>query len=79
MTVLFWNCKGARSIGFMSQVKKLIHFHKLEILVITEPRISGLVVDKVICKLNFDYFTKIDAVGFSGGIWILWKSTIGQV
>ncbi|XVF13155.1 hypothetical protein REPUB_Repub08aG0183800 [Reevesia pubescens] len=79
MTVLFWNCRGAGSTSFLSHVKELIRLHNVEILVVAEPRISGLAADKVIRKLRFNGHTKIDAIGFSGGIWILWKSTIGQV
>ncbi|XVF31294.1 hypothetical protein REPUB_Repub16aG0133600 [Reevesia pubescens] len=44
-----------------------------------EPRISGEVADKVIKQLRFDEFAKVDAVGFSGGIWVLWKKSIGTV
>ena len=53
--------------------------YKVDVLMLVEPRISGEVADKVIRKLCFDDHTKVDANGFSGGIWILWKSSIGKI
>ncbi|CAL1404640.1 unnamed protein product [Linum trigynum] len=47
---------------------------KPNIVFIVEPKISGKEADAVIAKMGFDCFEKIDAVGFSGGIWVLWKA-----
>ncbi|OMO73363.1 Endonuclease/exonuclease/phosphatase [Corchorus olitorius] len=44
-----------------------------------QPRMSDAKADRIIRSLRFDGFTKVDAVGFSGGIWVLWKSSIGSV
>lgn len=33
----------------------------------------------MIRKLRFDCFTVVDAQGFSGLIWVLWKKSIGHV
>jgi len=33
----------------------------------------------MIKSLGFQYFTKSDARGFSGGIWVLWNDSIGKV
>ncbi|KAI9087128.1 hypothetical protein K1719_030892 [Acacia pycnantha] len=42
-------------------------------VVILEPRISGNVASKVIKNWGFKYSVRRDAVGFSGGIWMLWN------
>ncbi|OMP07370.1 Endonuclease/exonuclease/phosphatase [Corchorus olitorius] len=44
-----------------------------------EPRVSDAKADRIIRRLRFDGFTKVDVVGFFGGIWVLWKSSIGTV
>lgn len=38
-----------------------------------EPRISGDKADKVIQKIGLDGAVKVEASGFSGGIWCFWK------
>lgn len=41
-----------------------------------ETRINGKRVDDVIRKTNFDYSYKVEARGFSDGIWLLWKEIL---
>ncbi|XVF06483.1 hypothetical protein REPUB_Repub06bG0052200 [Reevesia pubescens] len=79
MSVIFWNYRGAGGSDFMSHAKELIRLHKLDMFIVAEPRISGLATDKMIRKLHFDNYSKIDAQGFSSGIWILWRSSIETV
>ncbi|CAN0898705.1 hypothetical protein LINGRAHAP2_LOCUS19863 [Linum grandiflorum] len=45
------------------------------IVVILEPRISGAAVDLATHKLGFSYKFRVEANGFSGGIWTLWDSS----
>ncbi|XVF05088.1 hypothetical protein REPUB_Repub05bG0141200 [Reevesia pubescens] len=44
-----------------------------------KPQISGVATDKIIRNLRFYNFSKINARGFSGSIWLLWNSSFGQV
>ncbi|XVE96968.1 hypothetical protein REPUB_Repub02eG0269900 [Reevesia pubescens] len=79
MPVLFWNSRGAGSSSFLSHARELITMHRPSIAIFVEPRISGVKADKMISRLRFDFSTKVDARGFSGGIWVLWNSVVGQV
>ncbi|KAL4362548.1 hypothetical protein GQ457_04G039580 [Hibiscus cannabinus] len=47
-----------------------------EIFVIMEPRIRRTVADSFIRKSGFDFSYRIEATGFSRGIWILWRESI---
>ena len=38
-----------------------------------EPRISGNKADSFIRRSGFDKSYRVEAEGFSGGIWILWR------
>lgn len=38
-----------------------------------ETRISGSRAEIVITKLGFDYSFRVEAVGFVGDIWLLWR------
>ncbi|OMO68562.1 reverse transcriptase [Corchorus capsularis] len=69
--------QGAANPDFRRNMLELIHSHHVDLLIIVEPRVSGVKADRIISRLRFDGFTKVDAVGFSGGIWVLWKSSIG--
>ena len=60
-------------------LENLICSHKVDCLILAEPRTSGNTVDKVIRRLRFDHVTKVDALAFSGGIWVLWKTTFDKV
>lgn len=43
---------------------------------ILAPRISGKKADVVIKKLGFAHSHRVEADGFSGGIWVLWSSNV---
>ncbi|GMI81045.1 hypothetical protein HRI_001773800 [Hibiscus trionum] len=41
-----------------------------------EPHVSGMLTDDFIWRSDFDCSHRVEANGFSGGLWILWKSTV---
>ncbi|KAI9081418.1 hypothetical protein K1719_036564 [Acacia pycnantha] len=61
---------------FPSIFKSFAVNYKADIFVILEPRISGTKADSVIRKLGFHNSHRVEASGFSGGIWILWSSKV---
>ena len=73
MDVITWNVQGAASKGFKSVAKNLMEIHNPSMIVLVEPRISGDKAMRVIKALKFDYSHRIEATGFAGGIWVLWK------
>ncbi|XVF22870.1 hypothetical protein REPUB_Repub12eG0208500 [Reevesia pubescens] len=79
MSVIFWNTRGAASSTFLAHAKDLISLHRPDMLILVEPRISGNKAERVIRRLGFDEATRVYAVGFSGGIWILWNTSFGRV
>ncbi|KAL4324688.1 hypothetical protein GQ457_11G022210 [Hibiscus cannabinus] len=40
------------------------------------PRVSGLTADNFIRRARFDYSYPVEANGFSGGIWVMWKNIV---
>ncbi|CAN1177309.1 hypothetical protein LINPERHAP2_LOCUS33031 [Linum perenne] len=44
----------------------------LEVVLLVEPKISGERAERVCRKLGFEEYVRVEAVGFSGGIWVLW-------
>lgn len=46
------------------------------IVVLLEPWISGITADEVCAKLGRRNWIHSEAVGFSGGIWVLWEENM---
>ncbi|KAE8673109.1 hypothetical protein F3Y22_tig00111812pilonHSYRG00278 [Hibiscus syriacus] len=47
-----------------------------DIFAMFEPRVSGAKADEFIRKSGFDRSFRIEANGFSGGIWVMWKEFV---
>ncbi|KAI9117634.1 hypothetical protein K1719_011800 [Acacia pycnantha] len=73
MKILVWNCRGAASKGVAAVIRDMKRRHKPELVVILEPRISGGQATKVIKSWGFNFSKRVEAEGFSGGIWLLWE------
>ncbi|CAL1407206.1 unnamed protein product [Linum trigynum] len=73
--VFVWNCQGAGSRRFTRVFNEYKRRHRPQIVIIVEPRISGDRAKDVRQSLGFDKEFVVEAVGFSGGIWVLWNST----
>ncbi|XP_052289997.1 uncharacterized protein LOC127899892 [Citrus sinensis] len=71
-SILFWNVQGAASKKFYRAFATILNNYKPSIVVILEPRISGCKADDFIMNSGFSRSHRIEATGFSGGIWILW-------
>ena len=76
VSIMFWNVQGAASGEFRRSFKTIIKNYNPSMVVLMEPRISGVKADDFIKKSGFDYFHRVEAMGFSGGIWLLWRSSI---
>lgn len=50
--------------------------HHYDIVILTETRVSGERAENIIARLGFERYTKVDAMGFVGGIWILWNLNV---
>ncbi|MBA0729079.1 hypothetical protein Golax_020334, partial [Gossypium laxum] len=49
---------------------------KPDIVGLLKTRVSGDKNDLIIAKLGFEFSYRLEAVGFSGGIWIGWNELI---
>ncbi|XP_050216415.1 uncharacterized protein LOC126667478 [Mercurialis annua] len=67
---------GAASSNFIRTLKSFQDCYNPSLLVIVEPRIAGIKADKVIKQSRFEFSHRVEARGFSGGIWILWNSNV---
>ncbi|KAI9128576.1 hypothetical protein K1719_000059 [Acacia pycnantha] len=66
--------QGAASADLGRQLRFLISKYHIKLLVLVETKTSGEKCLKLRRKIGFDSSFVEEAQGFSGGIWILWKS-----
>lgn len=79
MSFIIWNCQGAGSKEFVRTARMFIKSHNPLIMGLLETKISGERANAICKKLNFNKWVRIEAIGFSGGIWILWRDEINVV
>ncbi|CAN0870549.1 Putative ribonuclease H protein At1g65750 [Linum grandiflorum] len=72
--VLAWNCRGAGHENFVTAFKRYSTRNNPTVVIICEPRISGDRAVEVISRMGYDEYVRVDAVGFRGGIWVLWRT-----
>ncbi|KAI9127053.1 hypothetical protein K1719_001612 [Acacia pycnantha] len=72
-TLCLGDVRGATSKGFAAILRDLKHRHRLDVVVILEPRVSGSGADRIIKNWGFKQSVRREAEGFLGGIWILWN------
>lgn len=73
MKILIWNCRGAANPHFRRHFREIIKTHQPQMAVITETRISGDRAKRLSMNLGFSNTAIADAVGFAGGIWVMWN------
>ncbi|KAF7833895.1 reverse transcriptase [Senna tora] len=73
MNILAWNVKGAGGAEFRRVFRATIAAYQPDAVILTETRLSGERALGVIATLGFEHAYKVDAMGFAGGIWLLWN------
>ena len=71
--IMFWNTQGVASPLFRCTFSMIVKNYKPSMVVLLEPRINGLNAYDFIKKNGFNNSHCVEAEGFSGGIWILWR------
>ncbi|KAK8627907.1 hypothetical protein V6N13_135504 [Hibiscus sabdariffa] len=70
------NFRGYGDWCFLPAAKQLLRDYKLDLVVFVEPRISGRRADSIIASLRFPHSHRVEAAGFSGGIWLAWYDSV---
>lgn len=71
MNILSWNVRGTAEADFKCNFQELVSSHQPDIVILMETRVNGERANRIIASLGFDYYTKVDAIGFAGAIWVL--------
>ncbi|XP_061343584.1 uncharacterized protein LOC133289618 [Gastrolobium bilobum] len=65
---------GAAKREFGGALKSMVRNNNVDIIVLLEPRTQSGVCNKLLKILGFDSSAMEEAVGFAGGIWVMWHS-----
>lgn len=70
ISCMIWNVQEAGSRAFISSLKELVKRNKPNVLALIETHMGGDHAEKIANILGYTGHTRVDAVGFAGGIWI---------
>lgn len=76
MSYLSWNCRGIGSPRTARVLKDLIKVHQPSFVFLMETLTFSNKIEELRVKFGFDYCFSVDRVGRSGGLTILWKSSL---
>ena len=72
---MVWNYQGTVSREFRRTLSELIKFHNPEIVGLLETKNSREPANNFCMQLGFENWVRVEAVGYSGGIWIFWNGS----
>ncbi|CAL8995809.1 unnamed protein product, partial [Prunus brigantina] len=74
MIIVSWNVKGGYGKKSCARtIKDLKKAYAIDILAILKRRIGGTRALQIAKSLDFSNYYIVDAIGFSGGVWLLWN------
>ncbi|XP_021766706.1 uncharacterized protein LOC110731184 [Chenopodium quinoa] len=79
ITCMIWNTQGTGSREFINVLKEIVRVNKPCVLALVETHMGGDHAQKIASILNYNGHTRVDAQGYSGGIWIYWKPELVKV
>ncbi|XP_074306361.1 uncharacterized protein LOC141641605 [Silene latifolia] len=79
ITCMVWNVQGTRNKNKIAALKEVVKTYRPTILALVETHMSGDHAENIRKIIGYEGHSRIDAVGFSGGIWVYWKTDIVNV
>ncbi|XP_010424030.1 PREDICTED: uncharacterized protein LOC104709061 [Camelina sativa] len=69
----------ANKPNFRRAIRYMLKKHPTDILVLFETQAAGDRASRICHRLGFEHSFRVDAEGQSGGIWLLWRSSVGDL
>ncbi|KAL8141026.1 hypothetical protein V2J09_007047 [Rumex salicifolius] len=76
INILFWNSRGAGGAPFLTAIRELIRTHDPSVIALVETHVSNGRADLICRSIGYDGVLRVEAEGFAGGIWLLWKTDL---
>ncbi|KAK8701867.1 hypothetical protein V6N13_020245 [Hibiscus sabdariffa] len=68
--------QGCVDPKFLNALRQYLRDNKPDVVGLVEPCISGYKADSIISSLRFPHSHRIEAAGFSGGLWLCWFNVV---
>lgn len=75
-SMLVWNYRGAISQGTLGHLCNMVEEYKLAIVALLETHTHSTHAKPFMANSRFTKLVATEAMGFIGGIWLLWDATI---
>ncbi|XP_010687131.1 uncharacterized protein LOC104901277 [Beta vulgaris subsp. vulgaris] len=75
--ILVWNVQGVGNK--VPVIRELVRINKPSVVVLVETHMSGDQAQKICDKIGFSGQQRVEAQGFSGGIWLFWDISLVSV
>ncbi|XP_021858798.2 uncharacterized protein [Spinacia oleracea] len=74
ISCMVWNVQGAGNRNFITALKEVVRANKPSVIALVETHMAGAQAQMIATILGYSGHTRVDAMGFRGGIWIYWKT-----
>ncbi|XP_074265135.1 uncharacterized protein LOC141587559 [Silene latifolia] len=79
ITCMVWNIQGTKSKTKINALKEVVKTYKPSILALVETHMDDNHAKKIRSVIGYNGHSRVDTVGFSGGIWLYWRPEIVNV
>lgn len=79
ISTIVWNCRGMGARTTRLHLKEMIRYHKPAILALLETKVHSSHVLGFLAHLGFTELLAVEAMGYVGGISVLWNDSITSV
>ncbi|XP_074313591.1 uncharacterized protein LOC141648774 [Silene latifolia] len=79
ITCMVWNIQGTGNRNKIAALKEVVKTYKPSILALVETHMSGDHAENIRKIIGYDGHIGVDVIGFSGGIWVYWKTDLIKV
>jgi len=76
MNIISWNCRGLGNVKAVPALKDLVRVYNPDIVILIETLVHNNKISYLCYSLGFENHFSMDRIGRSGGLAILWRSTI---
>ncbi|XP_074306666.1 uncharacterized protein LOC141641923 [Silene latifolia] len=76
---MVWNVQGTGNKNKISAIKEVVRTYRPTVLALLETHKDGVHAENVRKILGYTGHARVDAIGFSGGIWLYWHPEVVSV
>ncbi|XP_074318679.1 uncharacterized protein LOC141655501 [Silene latifolia] len=76
---MVWNVQGTGNKNKINAIKEVVRTYRPTVLVLLETHKDGVHAENVRRILGYTGHARVDAIGFSGGIWLYWHPDVVSV